>query len=63
MSSIIKRIDDMVWYITDPNMDGFTQWGRKQQLYEILWKTQWALQRCQTFHGEREWVEKNKPSL
>ena len=61
MKSALDQIEDMKWYITDPRMDGFSAWGKKQKLYQILWASQDALQRCSTFHGEEQWVEENKP--
>lgn len=61
--SVLDRIEEKYWYITDPRMDGFSQWGRKQILYQILWKAQWALDKCPTFYGEEDWVKENKPSL
>lgn len=61
--SVLDRIEEKYWYITDPRMDGFTAWGKKQDLYRILWTTQQFLEKCPKFHGEDEWVEKNCPDL
>jgi len=57
--SILEHIEDMGWYMRDPNMDGFTQWGKKQQLYKILWAAQKQLENSPTYHGEEEWVKEH----
>jgi hypothetical protein len=40
-------------------MDGFTQFGAKQKLYQILWEAQKQLKDSPEFLGEKEWVESN----
>lgn len=57
----LDRIHDLVYYCTDPRMDGFSQWAKKQELYEILWAVEDGLKKCPTFSVEDEWLkEKNK---
>jgi hypothetical protein len=57
--TIVEQIQAMGWYMRDPNMDGFTQWGKKQELYKILWEAQKQLDSAPKFYGEVEWLEEN----
>ena len=59
MDDMIYRIEGMGMYIRDPHMDGFTQWGKKQQLYKILWEVEKQLNNSPKFYGEVEWLEEN----
>jgi hypothetical protein len=63
MSSEVS-LNDIIWDIqklgyncTDPNMDGYYQWGQKQKLYEILWEVQRQLKKCSEFYGEDVWLK------
>lgn len=57
----LDRIQDLVYYCTDPRMDGFNQWYKKQELYEILWAVEEGLKKCPKFSVEDDWLkEKNK---
>ena len=58
-NTTLEIIEDMGMYIRDPHMDGFSQWGSKQQLYKILWAAQKQLENAPMFHGEEEWVKEN----
>lgn len=59
--SSVDHIRSLVCYCTDARMDGFSQWSKKQELYEILWAAEEALKKCPNFSIEQEWlVEKNK---
>jgi hypothetical protein len=53
------EIDQLYFYITDPRNDGYSAWGQKQRLYEILWYVQERLDSCQSFVGEDEWLEEH----
>jgi hypothetical protein len=59
MNTIVDQIRDYGYYIRDPRMDGFTQFGAKQKLYKILWETQKQLEDSPEFLGEKEWVDSN----
>lgn len=50
-------IEREVFYITDPRMDGFTTWARKQNLYELKFYIEEQLKKCPTYAGEDEWLE------
>lgn len=50
-------IEDAVFRITDPHMDGYTTWGRKQQLYELKFYLEDMLKKCPKYYGEDDWLE------
>jgi hypothetical protein len=56
----LDQIESLAIQCTDPNMDGFYQWNKKRQLYEILWAVEKALEKCPTFSVEKEWIEESK---
>jgi hypothetical protein len=59
--SSVDHIQSLVYYCTDKRMDGFSQWSKKQELYEILWAVEEGLKKCPNFSIEQEWLdEKNK---
>jgi hypothetical protein len=62
MKTALDQIEDLKWYITDPRMDGFSCWGKKKQLYQIMWEAQKALAASPNFVGEEEWVQEHKPT-
>lgn len=56
----IKRDIYFIWlHATDPNMDGFVTWKRKQELYELLWYIEDSLDKCSTYAGEDEFLEQH----
>ncbi len=57
--STIDRIRDLGFDMRDNHMDGFFQFGAKQQLYNILWETQKQLENSPKFYGEEEWLKEN----
>jgi len=57
--SNIDRIRDLGFDMRDNYMDGFFQFGAKQQLYKILWETQKQLEDSPKFYGEEEWLKQN----
>ncbi len=54
--SMIEKIQDYGMYIRDPNMDSFTQYAAKQELYKILWEVEKQLNSCPKFLGEDDWI-------
>lgn len=63
--SLIKRwsVEDVVnqlracgYVITDPNQDGFTTWGCKQDLYRIKFILDDILDGCPKYAPEQEWL-------
>jgi len=41
-------------------MDGFTSWGCKQDLYEILWYVEEALKECGTYSNEDDYIKEHQ---
>ncbi len=39
-------------------MDGFVTWGCKQDLYQILWYCEDALEKCSTYADEDDYVKR-----
>jgi hypothetical protein len=39
-------------------MDGFVTWGCKQDLYQILWYCEDALENCSTYTDEDKFVKR-----
>jgi hypothetical protein len=42
---------------SSPYADGFSTWGIKQDLYQIKWLVDEALEKCPTFSPEEEWLK------
>ena len=49
---LVDKIRDIGFDMRDNYMDGFTQFGAKKKLYQILWETQKQLENAPTFVGE-----------
>jgi hypothetical protein len=56
---LVDKIRDIGFDMRDNYMDGFTQFGAKKKLYQILWETQKQLENAPTFVGEEEWLKEN----
>lgn len=44
----------------DMKLDGWTQWGAKQDLYRLKWILEDALRRCPEFAPEQEWLREQE---
>lgn len=55
--TVEQQIYDAYYYCTDPKMDGFTQFGKKQMLYKIKWLVDELLPKCPSFIGEEEFIQ------
>jgi hypothetical protein len=51
------QIQQMVYAATDPRQDGYTTWPIKQELYQLKWAVDDALEKCSTYSTEKEWVD------
>lgn len=60
LEEVKHYIQREVFYITDPRMDGYTTWTRKQRLYEIKFLLDKLLKTCPTYSLEDEWLEEQK---
>lgn len=56
-----EQIEYWHFYVTDPRMDGFSQFEMKKKIYKALWAAQRALQDAPIFVGEEEWLNENEP--
>ena len=56
-----EQIEYWHFYVTDPRMDGFSQFEMKKKIYKALWAAQKALEGTPTFVGEEEWLNENEP--
>ena len=55
-----KEVDKITFAEGDPRMDGFTTWGCKQDLYEILWYVEKTLKECSTYADEDKFIEEHE---
>lgn len=60
LEDVKNFIQREVFYITDPRMDGYTTWARKQRLYEIKFYLDKLIKTCPTYAYEDEWLEEQK---
>lgn len=61
MKTIEEQMQDLYWYITDPRMDGFSQFEKKKKLYKIKWLADELLEKCNfKFIGEEEFIKENR---
>jgi hypothetical protein len=58
IGEVKQNIDMIKWSESDKYMDGFVTWGCKQDLYQILWYCEDALEKCSTYEGEEEYVKR-----
>ena len=48
------------FHASDPRMDGWNTFARKQNIYRVLWMAEEMLGRCSTYAGEEEWIADQK---
>ena len=54
---IRERLRWLINHMNDDRMDGFNKFGAKQELYEIKWIVDKALDDAPTFTTEKDWLE------
>lgn len=59
-NEVERQINAAVHQCRDPRMDGFTTWGIKQDLYQVLWCVEEALRRCPKYAPEQEWLKEQE---
>ena len=59
IKTIQNQIEQWRGVMHDPRLDGFTGWGCKQKIYQVMWEAQKALENSPSYVGEKEWVEQN----
>lgn len=60
VSDILNQIRACAYDVHDPYMDGFFQWGRKQDLYSIKFVLDEILADSNTFAPEADWLEEQR---
>ena len=54
---IQNRLRWLIQQLNDDRMDGFNKFAAKQELYEIKWIVDKALDDAPTFSIEKDWLE------
>lgn len=62
MNRLAHEIFELGQYMRDPHMDGFSQFGAKMKIYEVLWECEKQLKDSPTFSIEKEWLDENRKS-
>ena len=56
-----KDVKNYLWneyfHATDPRMDGWNTFARKQNIYKIKFLAEEYLEKCATYAGEEEWLQ------
>jgi len=63
LKTIKEEVDKIRFAGGDKYMDGFTTWGCKKDLYEILWYVEKALDECDTYSNEDDFLEEHEKEL
>ena len=63
LKTIKEEVDKIRFAEGDKYMDGFTTWGCKKDLYEILWYVEKALDDCSTYSNEDDFLEEHDKEL
>lgn len=57
VEDIVRQINSAYYVCSDPNHDGFTTWGVKQDLYQIKMVLDEVIKKCPTFSPEEQWLK------
>lgn len=60
VSDIQRQILAAAGHCKHPGSDGFTAWGTKQDLYQIKWLIDHALESCPNFSPEEAWIKEQE---
>ena len=63
LETVKDEVDKINFAESDTRMDGFTTWGCKKDLYEILWYVEKALDDCSTYSNEDDFLEEHDKEL
>ena len=55
-----REINAAAYDACDMRLDGYLQWGAKQDLYRLKWILEDALKRCPHFSIEEEWLREQE---
>lgn len=56
-ANIVLSVQRAGYDLSDMNLDGFTQFEVKKELYQIKWAIDQVLQKSPSFCGEEQWLE------
>ena len=59
-TDVVNWIHSTRFKCCDPRNDGFTAWGKKQDLYLLKFILEEALAKCPTFEPEKEWLKEQE---
>jgi len=48
---------------SDPMMDGWTTFARKQNIYRVKFLAEELLEKCSTYNGEEDWLQEYRTQL
>jgi hypothetical protein len=60
VDEILNQLYSCYYDANDPHMDGFFQWGRKQDLYRVKFVLEEMIASSSTFATEEEWLEEQR---
>ena len=59
LKTIKEEVDKIKYAEGDKRMDGFTTWGCKKDLYQVLWYVEKTLNECGTYTDEDKFIEEH----
>jgi hypothetical protein len=60
LNAIHHHIWSMTYAMNNPRNDGFTTWPIKQDLYQLKWLIESALENAATYAPEQEWLNEQE---
>ena len=60
MSNAVRTINAIKYDARDMRLDGYVQWGAKQDLWRLKWILDQALKDCPHFSIEDEWLKEEE---
>ena len=54
---VVQQLRSCASAVNDPKLDGFNQWGCKQDLYSVKFILDQLIESCPTFADEKDWLE------
>lgn len=56
LRDVENYLENEMFHATDPRMDGWNTFGRKQNIYRVKFLAEEMLAKCGTYTGEEEWI-------
>ena len=61
LATAVRVINSIKYDVCDMRMDGYVQWGAKQDLWRLKWILDEAMKECPNFsHVEEEWLKEQE---